>query len=176
VHNHHARRRALAATALAASVTIVASLGVAAPAQAADIVRFTQTDPVVTETLQPCGAVLSYVGTHRVMVRFDAQGNFVRAVQQDLYTGTITYQGKTYRADDRQVHLQYIDRNDLPVGVLNGQGLFTRLPGIGVAFFDVGHLVFDDETGETLMKSNKVVGLDEEFDFGAEVCAALTSG
>jgi hypothetical protein len=99
----------------------------------------------------------------------------VRAAWDARLAQEVTYEGTTYTANDRQVHIRYIDRDGLPIGVLNGQGLFTHVPGIGVAFYDVGHLVFNDDTGETLLKSNKVRGLNESFDFGAEVCAALTS-
>jgi hypothetical protein len=149
-----------------------ASLAVAAPASA-EIIRFEWTDPQTTETLQPCGAVNSFIGEHSVQLVQNGKDEFVRWIQQDVYTGTITYQGETYRANDRQVHIRYVSRDDVPIGVLNGQGLFTHLPGVGVAFYDVGHLVFNDDTGETLLKSDKVVGFDEEFDFGSAVCAAL---
>jgi hypothetical protein len=39
---------------------------------------------------------------------------------------------------------------------------------------NVGHLVFNDDTGVTLLESNKVIAFDEPFDFGSEICAALT--
>ena len=43
------------------------------------------------------------------------------------------------------------------------------LPGLG-HLFDVGHLVFSESTGETLQASNNVVGRDQPFDLGAEIC------
>jgi hypothetical protein len=58
-------------------------------------------------------------------------------------------------------------------GTLNGQGLFTVLSGIGAVVFDVGHYVFDDDTQETLFASPKVIPFEEDFDFGAAICAAL---
>ena len=65
-------------------------------------------------------------------------------------------------------------RDDERLSALNGQGLFTNFPGLGHVF-DVGHLVFVDDTGQTVRASDKVVGFDEPFDFGAAVCAILTA-
>jgi hypothetical protein len=170
------QRRAISTAAKAALVVtsgLVAALALVGPASAAAD-RFSFSDPETTETFA-CGAVWTYSGEHTVtIVTTPKQESFLRWVQQDYYPGTITYQGTTYTANDRQVHIRYVDKDGVPIGVLNGQGLFTHLPGIGVAAYDVGHLVFNDETGQTLLRSNKVVGFDDSFDFGAEVCAALT--
>jgi hypothetical protein len=35
--------------------------------------------------------------------------------------------------------------------------------------------VFSESTGETLQASNNVVGRDQPFDLGEEICALLTS-
>jgi hypothetical protein len=59
--------------------------------------------------------------------------------------------------------------------VLNGQGLFTHFPRIGVAVHDEGHLVFNDDTGATLLASDKVIPFDVPFDYGSAICDALTS-
>lgn len=172
------RRALLRVTAAASTVVagVVATLALAAPASAAGQ-RLSFSDPETTEVF-PCGAVWTYSGEHTVTIVTTPQTDteYLRWVQQDYYPGTITYQGATYTANDRQVHIRYVNREDVPIGVLSGQGLFTHLPGIGVAVFDVGHLVFNDDTHQTLLSSNKVVPLDDEtFDFGAEVCAALTN-
>jgi hypothetical protein len=152
---------------------IAATLALAAAASA-EVIRFSFVDPPATETFEPCGAVNTFVGEHSVQIVFNGNDEFVRVIQQDVYMGTITYQGKTYRANDRQVHIRYVNRDQVPIGVLNGQGVFTHVPAIGVAVFDVGHLVFNDDTGATLLASDKVLGFDVPFDFGAEICAALT--
>jgi hypothetical protein len=39
---------------------------------------------------------------------------------------------------------------------------------------DTGHLVFQEATGQTIARSNKAIPLDQDFVFGATVCAALT--
>ena len=66
------------------------------------------------------------------------------------------------------------NRDDFLTSALNGQGLFTVLPGLG-HLFDVGHLVFSESTGETLQASNNVVGRDQPFDLGEEIYALLMS-
>jgi hypothetical protein len=166
---HCRGRRVVAVTMCAFTATL--ALAASAPAE---VFRFSFSDPPTTVTLEPCGAVLTSRGEHSVQIVVNGNDEFVRWVQQDVYPGTITYQGRTYKATDRQVHIRYISHDQVPIGVLNGQGLFTHLAGIGVAVYDVGHLVFNDDTGATLLDSNKVIGFDEPFDFAAEICTALT--
>jgi hypothetical protein len=80
----------------------------------------------------------------------------VVAVTMCAFTVTLALAApSTYRVTDRQVHIRYVSRDQVPIGVLNGQGLFTHLAGIGVAVYDVGHLVFNDDTGATLLDSNR---------------------
>jgi hypothetical protein len=153
--------------------TIATALALAATASA-EVFRFSFSDPLTTVALEPCGAVLTSRGEHSVQIVINGNDEFVRWIQQDVYPGTISYGGRTYRVTDRQVHIRYISRDQIPIGVLNGQGLFTHLAEIGVAVYDVGHLVFNDDTGATLLESNKVISFEEPFDFGAEICAALT--
>lgn len=134
------RRRVSLVAAVTGVVSLVATaLAMAAPAAAA-VDRFSFTDPATTEVF-PCGAVWTYTGEHTVtlVTTPNTDTEYFRWVQQDYYPGTITYQGTSYTANDRQVHIRYINRDDVPIGVLNGQGLFTHLPGIGVALYDVGH-------------------------------------
>jgi hypothetical protein len=164
------RRRTCPVAASVGLAVVVLVVG-AGPASAAT--SFAYTDEPVTEVLEPCGAVYSYVGEHTGRFVQDGQGDFVRVVRQDVYRGTITYQDVTYRADDHQTHHIYIDRNGVPTAANNGQGLFTHLPRAGVAFFDQGHFVFDDVTGATIKTSAKVVDFDDDDDFGAAVCQAL---
>jgi hypothetical protein len=153
-------------------MTTAIALAVAASASA-EVFQFDEHDPAVTQTFD-CGAVLTF--TTDVNGRFIVNGNddFVRVVEQFTFTGTINYQGRTFRANDHQTGTTFVSRDDVLTSVLNGQGLFTVFPGLGLVF-DVGHLVFVDDTGETLLASNKAVGFDEPFDFGAAVCAILAS-
>ena len=153
-------------------MTTAASLAVASPASA-EVFQFEEHDPAVTETFD-CGAVFTF--TTDLYGRFIIDGNdeFVRAVENFTYAGTITYEGRTFSANDHQTSTTWVSRDDVLKSALNGQGLFTNLPGLGHVF-DVGHLVFREGTGETLVASSKVVGFDEPFDFGAEICALLTS-
>ena len=149
-----------------------ATLAAAAPASA-DVSHFEEHPPPVTESYD-CGAVLNFTTDVKGRVIFNGNDEFVRVVEQFTYTGTITYQGRTYRANDHQSKSTWVSRDGVLTAALNGQGLFTVFPGLGHVF-DVGHLVFADDTGETLRASNKVVPFDEPFDFGAEVCAILTA-
>ncbi len=160
--------------AVAAASMIGVAIAFAAPASA-EVVRFSFDDEPGTHVLQPCGAVLTSSGTHSVQIVFNGNDEFVRWVEQDLYSGTIEYQGETFRATDRQVHIRYIDRDDVPIGVLNGQGIFQVVPGVGVAIYDVGHLVFNDDTGATLLESDKIISFEEPSDWDGDVCAALES-
>jgi len=148
----------------------VATLAVASRASAAAF-QFEEHDPAVTETFA-CGAVYTFATD--INGRFIINGNdeFVRAVELDTFTGTITYQGRTFRADDHQTVITFV-RRDVLQTALNGQGVFTNLPGLGHVF-DVGHLIFREGTGETLQASSKVIGLNDPFDFGAAICALLT--
>src|SRR6266487_2881877 len=142
---------------IAVTTCAIATALVLATAASAEVIRFSFSDPLTTATLEPCGAALTSSGEHSVQIVINGNDQFVRWIQQDLYPGTITYQGRTYRATDRQVDIRYISRDQVPIGVLNGEGLFTHLAGIGVAVYDVGHLVFNDDTGATLLESNKVI-------------------
>jgi len=169
------RTTAMAATTAAVlgivSVGVSGSAAVAAPAPP---VHYSFSDPTTTEVL-PCGAIWTYTGTHSGTLFPNAAGDgFTKVVQQDYYPGTITYQGKTYTTNDRQVDITTVAADGSQIGHLNGQGLFTRLPGIGVVVSDTGHLVFDEATAQTIKGSAKVIPLDQSFDYGAAVCAALT--
>jgi hypothetical protein len=159
---------------IAVTTCVIATALALATAASAEVIRFSFSDPLTTVTLEPCGALLTSSGEHSVQIVINGKDEFVRWIQQDVYPGTITYGGKTYRVTDRQVHIRYLSRDQVPIGVLNGQGLFTHLAGIGVAVYDVGHLVFNDDTGATLLEANQVIAFDEPCDFGAEICAALT--
>jgi hypothetical protein len=122
----------------------------------------------------PCGAVWTYGGEHTgTIVKASADG-FFKIVQHDFYPGTIAYQGRTYTANDHQTDITTVASDGTQIGTLNGQGLFTHLPRIGVVVSDTGHLVFDEATQQTLQQSAKVIPLDQPFDYGAAVCASLT--
>jgi hypothetical protein len=145
----------------------------AAPAQAS-VTHYSGSEAATTEVLAPCGAVWTYSYSYAGRIVTTPTGRW-REVRQDYYPGTITYEGLTYIANDRQTHTRYIDRHGVPIGTLSGQGLFTVLSGIGVAVFDVGRYVFNDDTGESLFASPRVIPFEQDFDFGAAICAALDS-
>ena len=174
MNTHPLRRRGLAlAAALVGPLSMTTAL--ASPAEAATTIHYAYSDPSSTEVL-PCGAVWTYSGEHSgVIVKLDDAGGFLRIVQQDYYPGTITYNGRTYIANDHQTDTTSLNSDGVSIGSLNGQGLFTHLPRIGVVVSDTGHLVFDENSGQTIEASNHVIPLDEPFDFGAAVCAALTA-
>ena len=153
-------------------MTTAASLALASPVLA-DVYQFEEHDPPVTETFA-CGAVYAFTTDLKGRVIVNGNDEFVRAVEDFTYTGAITYQGRTFRANDHQTATTWVSRDGVLTSALNGQGLFTNLPGLGHVF-DAGHLVFREATGETLKASDKVIGLDEPFDFGAAICALLTS-
>jgi len=54
-----------------------------------------------------------------------------------------------------------------------GQGYFIRVPVKGVVLLDVGRLVFDPETGNTLFQSAGVIPFDEDTEAAtdAAVCS-----
>jgi hypothetical protein len=61
------------------------------------------------------------------------------------------------------------------INTLNGQGISFHLPGRGLVFQDIGHLVFSNLTGLTIAASAKVIGFDDPNapDFSEAVCEAL---
>jgi hypothetical protein len=169
------RRFRTAARVLGAAGTVI-GLGLAAAAPAnAEIYRLTFEDDPFTHVMEPCGAVLTQTsGTHEVKIVYLDNG-FWRWVEQDVYTATIEYQGETFKADDHQTHIRYYDHDEVPIGVLNGQGIFTVIPGAGVAIHDEGHLVFNDDTGATILESDKTISFEDPYDWDGDVCAALQS-
>jgi hypothetical protein len=167
-------RRAALATAGALVGVLAPAAEMASPAEAASsTIHYSYTDPTTTQEL-PCGAVWTFGGEHKgTIIKPDDEGGYFKVVQQDYYPGTITFGGRTYTANDHQTDISYV-RDDVLTGTLNGQGLFTHLPGIGVVVSDTGHLVFVEGTGQTIQQSDNVIPLDQPFDYGAAVCAALT--
>src|SRR4051794_31559305 len=152
-------------------IATAATFTIAAPASA-EVVTFEDHSGPFTETYD-CGAVNVYTVDESGRTVLNGNDEFVRYVEQDTFTGTITYQGRSYRATDHQTENEWVSRDEL-LHALNGQGLFTNFPSLGHVF-DVGHLVFTDDTGKTVRASAKVVGFEEPFDFGAAVCAILTA-
>lgn len=167
------RRRRGWSTVAAGVVAAGAAIVGPVTAAHADVTHYSGSEPATSETL-PCGAVWTYSYEYHGRIVTTKNGGF-REVRQDYYPGTIAYQGVTYTANDHQVHTRYIDRDGTPIASNSGQGLFTVISGKGVVVFDVGHYVFNDDTGATLFESNKVLAFDEPYDFGAAVCAALDS-
>jgi hypothetical protein len=158
--------------ALIVALSAAATSAVAAPASA-DVAKFEDHSGPFTETYD-CGAVLVFTLDENGRAIFNGEDEFVRFVEQFTFSGTITYQGRTYRDNDHQTETVWVSRDDELLHALNGQGFFTNFPGLG-HIFDVGHLVFTDDTGQTVRASAKAVGIDEPFDVGAEVCAILAA-
>ncbi len=102
---------------------------------------------------------------------FDAAGDSVRIQIRFHYVGRITLDDVTVRDE---AHQNAILRPN-GINVLNGQGISFQLPGLGLVFQDIGHFVFDDQSGITIRGSAKVIGFDDPDapDFSAAVCAAL---
>jgi len=127
-------------------------------------------DPV-TVVHEPCGAVETITVTILGAEYFDTAGNSTRIQVHFHYVGRITVGGVTVRDE---AHQNAIFR---PSGIntLNGQGIAFHLPGRGLVFQDIGHLVFSDQNGTTIRGSAKVRGFDdpEAPDFSAVLCAAL---
>jgi len=120
---------------------------------------------------EPCGALEVITTTISGAEYFDAAGNSARIQVHFHYVGQITLGAVTVR---NEAHQNAIFRPN-GINTLNGQGIAFHLPGLGLVFQDIGHLVFSDQTGVTIRGSAKVVGFDdpEAPDFSAAVCAAL---
>ncbi len=127
-------------------------------------------DPI-TVVHEPCGAVEVITTTISGTEYFDAAGDSIRIQVHFRYAGLITLGAATVRDEANQ---NAIFRPN-GINTLNGQGIAFHLPGLGLVFQDIGHLVFDEGSGVTLRGSAKVIGFDDPDapDFSAAVCAAL---
>ncbi len=127
-------------------------------------------DPI-TVVHEPCGAVEVITTTISGTEHFDSAGNSTRIQVHFNYAGRITLGNVTVRNEARQ---NAIFRPN-GINTLNGQGIAFHLPGQGLVFQDIGHLVFSDRTGVTIRGSAKVIGFDnpDAPDFSAAVCTAL---
>ena len=146
-------------------------LAVATSASAAPPQHFQfELDPI-TVVHEPCGAVEVITTTISGAEHFDAAGDSDRIQIHFHYVGRITLGSVTVRDE---AHQNAIFRPN-GINTLNGQGIAFHLPGLGLVFHDIGHLVFDDQTGITVRGSAKVIGFDDPDapDFSAAVCAAL---
>ena len=101
-------------------VTTAATLAVASPASA-EVFQFEEHDPPVTWTFD-CGAVYTFTTDINGRFIFDGNDEFVRGVEQDTYTGTLTYQGRTFRATDHQTGSIWVSRDDVVKGGSMGKG------------------------------------------------------
>jgi hypothetical protein len=129
---------------------------VAAPAAAVTVDRWT--DDPVADRVYSCGA------EERTSIHidgadyFDADGNWSWASLRFRYDTTLTdpATGKVVTGEGRQVLT-------VRAGEIQsrGQGFFIRVPVEGVVLLDVGRLVFNSATGETLFQSASVLPFDE---------------
>jgi hypothetical protein len=120
-------------------------------------------------TFDPCGATEVITGEVWGTVYPD------RIINHFAWEGTITApDGRTFSDDAHQTAIF------TPSGVntLDGQGMVFTIPGYGLVYQDVGHLVFNDTVPmdvSTIQASAKARGFDTPPDAIANaVCAALT--
>jgi hypothetical protein len=155
-------------------VTAGLVLAVATPAWGATPSHFRFTLDPETVVHQPCGAVETITTTIWGAEYFDEQGNSIRFEVHFDYEGTVSFDGSTYRDDAHQFGIF----TPSGVNVLDGEGFVFTIPGHGIVYQDVGHLVFDDTLPpelSTIMKSAKAAGFDSPPDaFSNALCAALT--
>ncbi len=154
-------------TVLVGGCLVLAGVASAAPPEH---FRF-EVDPI-TVVHEPCGAVETITTTISGSEYFDAAGSSIRIQVHFHFVGRITLGDVTVRDE---AHQNAIFRPN-GINTLNGQGISFHLPGQGLVFQDIGHLVFSDVTGTTIRGSAKVLGFDDPDapDFSAAVCAALT--
>src|SRR5882672_2280999 len=163
-------RLPLVAVLSAAIALAIASTGAAAQPQ-----HFSFTLDPQYLTHEPCGATETVTTTIWGAEYFDRAGNSVRIEVHFDYAGVVTApDGRTFRDDAHQNAIL------TPSGVnsLNGQGFLFTIPGMGVVYQDVGHLLFDDTLPpdlSTIKQSAKAKGFDTPPDaFSTALCAALT--
>ena len=113
------------------------------------------------EVLHDCGIVESTTVTARETAFVD-EGGWQRSIIRFRFDGRYTGPGgQTFASTSHQVGVFTPD-----TGAISGQGTFLHGAG-GVLVMDVGHLVFDIETGATLAASARVIRFDDPAAFEA---------
>ena len=141
---------------------------VAVPTTAATVDRFAFDD--ISERVFSCGA------QERTLIHvdgadyFDAAGNWSWTSVRFRYDGALSdpTTGAVFTTKGRQVVTIRADEVQL-----RGQGYFIRVPVEGVVLLDVGRLVFNLDTGETLFQSAGALPFDEASEAAADaaVCS-----
>jgi hypothetical protein len=164
--------RRIAILCTASVIALAAGLCSSAAAETPQHFRFTLDPESITHA--PCGATEVVTTTIWGAEHFDQDGNSSRIQLHFDFDGVITaVDGRTFRNDARQNAIF------TPSGInsLNGQGFLFTIPGEGVAYQDVGHLVFDDTRPpelSTIKQSAKALGFGVAADaFSQAICAAL---
>src|SRR6266536_687231 len=143
---------------LLAACIAAASIASTAAAASPQHFRFDLDPQYVTH--EPCGATEVITTTIWGAEYFDQAGNSIRIEVHFDYHGVITApDGRTFTDDAHQNAIF------TPSGInsLNGQGFLFTIPGKGVVYQDVGHLVFDDTQPpdlSTIMQSANARGFD----------------
>ena len=133
--------------------------------------RWTETR--VIENTFSCGVVEHTTATIDGTAYFADDGTWLRDFVRFRYVATYNDRatGRTIDYRTRQVAEFTPD-----TGTLRGQGTFVRVPGDGVLLRDVGRLVFDPRTGETVFESAHVISFEDPDPgsaYDAAICAAF---
>lgn len=163
---------AIAVVCATSMIALAAGLVGSAAAETPQHFRFTLDPESIIH--EPCGATEVVTTTIWGAEHFDQDGNSSRIQLHFDFEGVITApDGRTFRNDARQNAIF------TPSGInsLNGQGFFFTIPGEGVVYQDVGHLVFDDTRPpelSTIKQSAKALGFGVAPDaFSQAICTAL---
>ena len=144
----------------AAAMLLLGSLVPAAAAASPSSESFSWTDHYTVD--YGCGIVETVDVTVDGRAFFDADGSWQRDLVRFRYESLFEGPGGSLPNKVRQT-AEYTPTS----GTLRAQGIFIHGPQIGVAFPDVGRLVFDGATGSTLFATPRVLRLDDPDGFEA---------
>jgi opacity protein-like surface antigen len=157
---------------LAVAVTAVASLAVASAAQASKPYMVHLKDYPASYTDDFCGFDSQVNGSDKVTIQdfFDKQGNLVREVFHDEFTGTVTHGSVTLnKVESANITDDYTNGNEY----WSGLEVRYSYPSGGTIAQDTGPIVFDGN-GDTIEEHGQHPYADGPGE--AAVCAALAAG
>jgi hypothetical protein len=162
------RRRILG---LAGALSLALVLAVPAGVAAATSEPFEFTDHRLVD--HGCGIVEDVTIAARGRAYFAGDGSWQRDIIHFSYQSVIrsTLTGRSI--DTKATQTLEITPD---TGTMRGQGVFVRVPGVGVVVYDIGRLVFDAADGSTIFASARAIGFDdfESFEAGeAALCDLL---
>lgn len=148
---------------------LLLALAIAGSASAATVDRFSFEDVLVNT--YSCGVTLTTRIAGEGAAHLTTDGNFAFATIRFRVSGVAVdpSTGASMQLDARQILIERADAM-----ALVGQGTFIHVAGEGVLLGDVGRLVFDPATGETLHASAHVVRFDDPASadrIDAAICA-----